>query len=471
MPRLLLLALLAALALLPRPGPARAEGETVTVSGTVTYRERILLPPGARLEVVVEDVSRADAPAERLAVWETRTEGAPPWRFSMEVPADRIDPAASYALRARLERDGRLIMTTDTHVPVLTRGAGTEAELILKAVPRSGAADAPEPGPLPAHGLRLPATFRGTLPAASGGGVVTRLDLWADGGFHLEERYEGGTAAPIHSLGRWAAEPQDERLTLRTPDGAVRYFAVTGPQGLRQMTPDGAPIVSDLPYDLTGGPLEPPEIAGRFRGALRYMADAAVFADCLTGQSWPVAFEGDWPAAERAYLALGPEGAPVTAVVEGRVETRPAMEGPDRPTLVIDRFAALLPDTTCERAQADSALVNTYWRLRRIGEETLGILPANREPHLALSEGAQPHWRATVGCNTLLGQWSGTAAALSFQPGPTTLMACPPPLDRLERGLIEALADTREARITGPLMELFDAEGTRLAVFEAVYLY
>jgi putative lipoprotein len=37
---------------------------TATVSGTVTYRERIELPPeGVVVTVKVEDVSRADAPA------------------------------------------------------------------------------------------------------------------------------------------------------------------------------------------------------------------------------------------------------------------------------------------------------------------------------------------------------------------------------------------------------------------------
>lgn len=35
-----------------------------TLEGTATYRERIALPPDAIFEVVLQDVSRADAPAD-----------------------------------------------------------------------------------------------------------------------------------------------------------------------------------------------------------------------------------------------------------------------------------------------------------------------------------------------------------------------------------------------------------------------
>ena len=37
-----------------------------TVSGTATYRERMALPPDAVLEVKLQDVSLADAPAVEL---------------------------------------------------------------------------------------------------------------------------------------------------------------------------------------------------------------------------------------------------------------------------------------------------------------------------------------------------------------------------------------------------------------------
>ena len=41
-------------------------------------------------------------------------------------------------------------------------------------------------------------------------------------------------------------------------------------------------------------------------GMFRYMADAALFTECLTEASFPVAQENDYLALERAYLAAPP---------------------------------------------------------------------------------------------------------------------------------------------------------------------
>ena len=50
-------------------------------------------------------------------------------------------------------------------------------------------------------------------------------------------------------------------------------------------------------------------------------------------------------------------------------------------------------------------------------------------------------------------------------------MACPPPLDDWERRLAEVLSQTAGWRIDGQTMELLDAQGEPLALFQAVYLY
>ena len=46
---------------------ASAAEPQAVLTGTVTYRERIALPPNARVEVRLEDVSQADAPADEIA--------------------------------------------------------------------------------------------------------------------------------------------------------------------------------------------------------------------------------------------------------------------------------------------------------------------------------------------------------------------------------------------------------------------
>src|SRR3546814_2409079 len=48
--------------------------ERMIVRGSLTYRERIALPPGSVAEVTLQDVSRADAPSTILARQTIRSE-------------------------------------------------------------------------------------------------------------------------------------------------------------------------------------------------------------------------------------------------------------------------------------------------------------------------------------------------------------------------------------------------------------
>ena len=50
-------------------------------------------------------------------------------------------------------------------------------------------------------------------------------------------------------------------------------------------------------------------------------------------------------------------------------------------------------------------------------------------------------------------------------------MACPEPLDDWERRLAGVLERTATWRIDGQTLELLDAAGAPLALFQAVYLY
>lgn len=108
---------------------------TTPVEVTVLYRERIMLPPGHVLTVRVEDVSRADAPAEVLAETRQPLEGGPPYTVRLSVPNAGIDARHTYAARAEI-RDpaGALRFTTDTRHAVLTQGAPNRADIILIGV-------------------------------------------------------------------------------------------------------------------------------------------------------------------------------------------------------------------------------------------------------------------------------------------------------------------------------------------------
>jgi heat shock protein HslJ len=236
----------------------------------------------------------------------------------------------------------------------------------------------------------------------------------------------------------------------------------------------GNPIESDLPYELTSdGALDPTDLAGVFLlGMMTYQADAAVFEECLSGVRYPIAQEGDYLALERAYLdARSGPGAPLLVHVTGGLASRPTMEGPDRTTLVVEGFNRVIPGESCQQHQSTASLTDTYWRIDTLMGEAVGPVAGRREPHLVLMSAPEARFRATVGCNQLVGGYERDGDRLSFGAGASTMMACPPPLDAGERALRAVLETARSYRQTGQKLVLHDDDGQPIAELSAVYLY
>ncbi len=109
--------------------------QTAAVTGTVTYRERIAMPEDAVVIVSLEDTSLMDVPAEQIGVQVIESPGNVPVSFSVGfVPAAIVDNH-SYSVRATITSGDRLLWTTDTNYPVITRGNPLTADLLLVAVP------------------------------------------------------------------------------------------------------------------------------------------------------------------------------------------------------------------------------------------------------------------------------------------------------------------------------------------------
>jgi putative lipoprotein len=128
----LTLVALAALILAGCASPAPRE--TAEVTGQVIYRERLLLPPNAKVTVVLADTSLMDAPARTLASQVIEGQTAPPFKFALAYDPAAIDPRNVYSVSARIEVDGKLRFITDTHTPVITHGAPTHVEIIAVGV-------------------------------------------------------------------------------------------------------------------------------------------------------------------------------------------------------------------------------------------------------------------------------------------------------------------------------------------------
>ncbi len=106
-----------------------------SVTGTVTYRERIALTPEAKLIVQVRDTSYADAAAELIAEQVISDPGQVPISFDVDYDPDDIDSRNTYSVSARIEEaDGRLAFINDTAYDVITGGNPNKVDMVLVLV-------------------------------------------------------------------------------------------------------------------------------------------------------------------------------------------------------------------------------------------------------------------------------------------------------------------------------------------------
>ena len=106
---------------------------TSTVTGTVTYREQVEYPKdGVVVIVKVEDVSRADAPAvtigEQIIENPGNQDSIP---FEIKYNSDEIDERFTYAMRVRIEVDGKLWYTNTSRYAVITGGNPTSGVEVM----------------------------------------------------------------------------------------------------------------------------------------------------------------------------------------------------------------------------------------------------------------------------------------------------------------------------------------------------
>jgi copper homeostasis protein (lipoprotein) len=320
-------------------------------------------------------------------------------------------------------------------------------------------------------------TYLGEIPCADCPGQRLTLTLFADSTFRLRHIYKNardGKDQTFHDLGRWA-RAQDEganRLRLTGGTEAPRQFLIRGDEALRLLDNEGREIRSELNYDLKRLPKVDP-VAGpmRLRGMYVYMADAAVFSECLTGKRYPVRLERNHAVLARAYLAgRRAPGEPLLVTFDGRFVVSAAESGaPVREQMIVERFDRIWPGATCgARSPAKAALLETYWRPVEIEGGPVAVRPGTREPHFVLSaEGKRV--RGFTGCNTLAGAFEQRADGFRFKALAVTRMACMPDND-LETRFLSALDATAAHRIVGETLELRDRDGKLRMRLEARYL-
>jgi len=130
---------------------------------------------------------------------------------------------------------------------------------------------------------------------------------------------------------------------------------------------------------------------------------------------------------------------------------------------ILLKRAAVAPAT-------DSALLNTPWKILSIAGEPLQGIEGKKEPRLILqSENGRNAWSATIGCNQMSGGLELDGDRTEFKAGMATLMACPPPLDMLEKQLGQSLLASKHWRIQGNRLELRDDAGRQTFLCETAH--
>jgi uncharacterized lipoprotein YbaY len=108
---------------------------TATVTGTVTYLERIALPPDAIVTVRLLDISRQDVAATVLAEQVIATNGQQvPFTFTLTYDPAKIDLGGIYGVRAEISSGGQLLFTTTDAYLVITQGRPTHVEVVVHSV-------------------------------------------------------------------------------------------------------------------------------------------------------------------------------------------------------------------------------------------------------------------------------------------------------------------------------------------------
>ena len=126
--RAVLLAIVFGLAACAAPAP-KAVKPLANLTGTVTYQDPVTLSPDAVVTVQLADVSRQDVPANVIAEQVISNPGRSPIPFDLSYDPDAIVPSHAYAVRARIEWEGRLVYITDTRQCAITRGCPTNLEV------------------------------------------------------------------------------------------------------------------------------------------------------------------------------------------------------------------------------------------------------------------------------------------------------------------------------------------------------
>jgi uncharacterized lipoprotein YbaY/heat shock protein HslJ len=441
-----------------------AAAQEFLITGNATYRERIALPPTAILEVTLEDVSRPGTAGTVLERAEVSGAQRSPLPYAIEYDPASIEGGRRYAVQARVIDGDRVLFTTRQAALVLTQGHGVTTDLQLTMVTPPSAqrsAASPRPTVAPLDPATLPATFVGTLPCADCPGIRHELTLFPDDAFVLRRTRLGAKPpSPVDEIGSWVRSSDSRLIMLETSTGTRGVFSVVDGQTLRPSIPDSAPSQAGLRDLRRSARLAPVELSMTMTGVYRVVDGQGQFAECSTGQRWPLSASAEASSLDAALTAnKGRVGNGIFATVQGRVTPGTGA------ALTVVRVVSTDSVKKCAPRFVSLTLEGASWRLTELGAAPIAP-QQGRSGVIGLSFREETgSFAGNGGCHRLAGTYRVAGDELTLR-SVGTLRACPTVTDT-EARFRTALTDTRRYRVLGRSLQLFDTDGRSLATFEA----
>jgi putative lipoprotein len=124
---------------------ATNDSASKTVTGTVSYRQRIALPDDALVKVVIEDISYPDTPPVSIAEQEITSSGKQvPIAFAVRYDPSVLIPGHHYRILASITAHDHLLFSSTAH-PVFTPGAPASVNIRVDQVAGNPLVTAPKP--------------------------------------------------------------------------------------------------------------------------------------------------------------------------------------------------------------------------------------------------------------------------------------------------------------------------------------
>lgn len=123
-----------AIAALATAALAACATQPYAVDGTVSYRERLILPADSVIMVRLDDVTRGTGAPVPIAEQRILPTSSGVLRYSVPYSPQSINPNGTYVMNAWIEQGGRVLFRNNKLYQVITKGAPNYANIELEQV-------------------------------------------------------------------------------------------------------------------------------------------------------------------------------------------------------------------------------------------------------------------------------------------------------------------------------------------------